>query len=288
MYRVWASLGKKKLQTKPRKLYIYINAPLQKGLEEYTPASGLWILQSGDCWILASRRRGMQRWVTSHAVLFLVLPWACLRVCVLGHFSRVWLPGTLWTVARQALLSMGFSRWESWSGLPCPPLGDGPDPRIEPTSPELQVGSLPLSHWEAQKERMTCELGKKLRKKWEITKRLKISVQCDWGPPRAEEATQRHLWPCPQSSLEGTGICPRAGMKWLVLGGSMCVLRKVGEFSVWITFLDLDFLKAEQRTKSHGQCLVARTSKNLSGPSTRVPLIEPLCVKPLLLASCGL
>ena len=33
---------------------------------------------------------------------------------------------TLWAVARQAPLSMGFSRQESWSGLPCPPPGDLP------------------------------------------------------------------------------------------------------------------------------------------------------------------
>ena len=33
----------------------------------------------------------------------------------------------------QAPLSMGFSRQEDWSRLPCPPLGDLPDPEIEPT-----------------------------------------------------------------------------------------------------------------------------------------------------------
>jgi len=38
--------------------------------------------------------------------------------------------GTLWTVAHQASLSMGFSRQEYWSGLPCPPPGDLPDPGI--------------------------------------------------------------------------------------------------------------------------------------------------------------
>ena len=49
---------------------------------------------------------------------------------------------TLWTVARQAPLSLGFSRKEYRSGLPCPPPGDLPDPGIEskfPMSPELQV-----------------------------------------------------------------------------------------------------------------------------------------------------
>ena len=44
---------------------------------------------------------------------------------------------TLWTVGCQAPLSMEFSRQEYWSGLPCPPLGDLPDPGIEPTSPAL-------------------------------------------------------------------------------------------------------------------------------------------------------
>ena len=44
---------------------------------------------------------------------------------------------TLWTVAYQALLSMGFSRQEYWSGLPFPSPRDLPDPRIEPGSPTL-------------------------------------------------------------------------------------------------------------------------------------------------------
>ena len=39
-----------------------------------------------------------------------------------------------WTVANQAPLSMGFSRQGYWSGLPCPPPGDLPDPQTELTS----------------------------------------------------------------------------------------------------------------------------------------------------------
>ena len=58
----------------------------------------------------------------------------CVRACVLSRFSPVWLSVILWTVARQALLSMGFSRQKSWSGLPCPPPGDFPDPGIKPIS----------------------------------------------------------------------------------------------------------------------------------------------------------
>ena len=48
--------------------------------------------------------------------------------------SPVWLFVTLWTVARQAPLSTGFSRQEYWSGLPSPPPGDLMDPGIEPSS----------------------------------------------------------------------------------------------------------------------------------------------------------
>ena len=47
---------------------------------------------------------------------------------------------------------MGFSRQEYWSGLPCPPPGDLPNPGIKPQSPAapaLQMGSLLLSHWES-------------------------------------------------------------------------------------------------------------------------------------------
>ena len=47
-----------------------------------------------------------------------------------------------WTVACQAPLPMGLSRQAYWSGLPCPPPGDLPNPGIEPRSPVLQAASL--------------------------------------------------------------------------------------------------------------------------------------------------
>ena len=47
-----------------------------------------------------------------------------------------------WVVARQALLSMGFSRQEYWSGLPFPSPGDLPDPGMKPKSTVLQADSL--------------------------------------------------------------------------------------------------------------------------------------------------
>ena len=51
---------------------------------------------------------------------------------------------TAWTIARQAPLSMEFSRLEYWNGLPFPTPGDLPDPRIEPGSPAVQAVSLPF------------------------------------------------------------------------------------------------------------------------------------------------
>ena len=58
--------------------------------------------------------------------------------------SRVFLFGTTWTIAGQAL-SMGFFRQEYWSGLPFPHPGYFPKPAIEPASPvspALQMDSL--------------------------------------------------------------------------------------------------------------------------------------------------
>ena len=46
----------------------------------------------------------------------------------------------LWTVVRQAALSLGFPRQEYWSGLSSPPPGDLPNPGIEPSSPALAGG----------------------------------------------------------------------------------------------------------------------------------------------------
>ena len=69
---------------------------------------------------------------------------------MLSHFSCVQLCATLWAVACQAPLSMGFSRQEYWSGLHSPPPGDLPGSGIEPVSPmapALEVNSLLLSHW---------------------------------------------------------------------------------------------------------------------------------------------
>ena len=55
-------------------------------------------------------------------------------MCLLSHFSHVQFFMTLWTVVCQASMSMGFSRQEYWSGLPCPAPGNLPGPGMEPES----------------------------------------------------------------------------------------------------------------------------------------------------------
>ena len=96
----------------------------------------LWLLCSSVCpqpvWSLSSPN--LNSWQRHLTALAFVL---------ISCFSCVWLFATLWTIIRQAPLSIGFSRQEYWSGLPCPRPGDLPDPGIKPmslTSPALAGG----------------------------------------------------------------------------------------------------------------------------------------------------
>ena len=66
-----------------------------------------------------------------------------LCVCV-QSLSCVQLFVTPWTAACQASLLMRFSRQEYWSGLPCPPPGDLPNPGTEPGYPAFQVDSFTI------------------------------------------------------------------------------------------------------------------------------------------------
>ena len=70
----------------------------------------------------------------SHIQVFWSLKSGLVWVCVLSHFSRVRLFATPWTVACQSPLSMGISRQEYWSRLPCPPSWDLPNPGVRPGS----------------------------------------------------------------------------------------------------------------------------------------------------------
>ena len=83
-------------------------------------------------------------------------------------FNHVRFYETLWTIAHQAPLSMGFSREEYWSGLPFPSLRDLPDPGIKPVSLiflHWQVGSLPV------------------------------------GPPGKPQKNNKHKWKCNEGGL---------------------------------------------------------------------------------------
>ena len=74
----------------------------------------------------------------------------CVCVCVCTHAqAQLCLTlATVWTVAHQAPLSMGFSRQKYWSRLPFPPLGDIPNPGIKPTSSCVScIGRWFLYHW---------------------------------------------------------------------------------------------------------------------------------------------
>ena len=74
--------------------------------------------------------------------------------CVLSRISCDQLCATPWAVARQAPLSIGFSRQDYWNELPCPPSGDLPAPGIEPPSSVLPADSLLLSHWGSPRSRV--------------------------------------------------------------------------------------------------------------------------------------
>ena len=58
---------------------------------------------------------------------------------MLGHLTHVQLFATPWTIAHQVPLSMQFSRQEYWSGLPCPPPDDLPNPGIKLTAPAVRA-----------------------------------------------------------------------------------------------------------------------------------------------------
>ena len=82
-----------------------------------------------------------------------------LYTCVRAKFVQLF--ATLWTVAHQGSLSMGFPSYESWSGLPCPP-GDLPDSGVKPSllrSPALAGEAFTANAtWEAP---ILCKVGTK-------------------------------------------------------------------------------------------------------------------------------
>ena len=113
-------------------------------------------------------------------------------VCLLSRFSCVQLFATLWTVACQSSLSIGFSRYEYWSGLPCLPPGDLPDPGTEPSSlvsAALTGGFFTTSAtWEAQ---YFCYLSSQF-----IIKYLLVSLFVVWLSYEIHKSRDTSGWFC--------------------------------------------------------------------------------------------
>ena len=111
--------------------------------------------------------------------------------CVLGPCSRVWLFETLWTIACQAPLFMGFSRQEYWSALLCSLPGNLPHPGIEPMSLNISC----ICKWVLYK---LAPPGKSC-----------IEVKVCWHAscPLAQELAE--LDPCDEASLSFK-ICPES------------------------------------------------------------------------------
>ena len=80
---------------------------------------------------------------------------------------------TLWTVASQAPLSMGFPRQEYWTGLPFPSPGDLPNPGTEPMSPSL-AGRF-FSNWATREAQYTVGI-QNIFKSFPSLNCLKISI----------------------------------------------------------------------------------------------------------------
>ena len=91
-------------------------------------------------------------WAVTHHIYIYIVYVCYMHVCMLSCFGCVQLFVTLWTIAQQASLPMGFSRqeyWSEWQWVALPSPGDLPNPGINPVSPvvpALQVDSLLPSH----------------------------------------------------------------------------------------------------------------------------------------------
>ena len=81
------------------------------------------------------------------SVIWMSFPANKMLECVLSRFSPVQLFATPWTVTYQALLSKGFSRQESWRGLPFPPQGIFPTQESNPHLLWLLYCKQILYHW---------------------------------------------------------------------------------------------------------------------------------------------
>ena len=84
-------------------------------------------------------------------------PWL-LSLLFASSLSRVWLSATPQTIAHPAPLATGILQREYWRGLPCPTLGDLPNPGVKPRAPTWPADSC-LSHREAQASRYSLSIS---------------------------------------------------------------------------------------------------------------------------------
>ena len=138
--------------------------------------------------------------------------------------SCVWLFATLWTVANEAPLSMGFFRQEYWSGLTFPPPGDLPNSGIEPKPPTLQADSLPAkSQRKPENTGVGCHFllqCMKVKSEGEVAQ--SCPTLCD--PTDCMQPTRLlHPWDFPGKStgvgchgllLLNTWVYPKKGERW--------------------------------------------------------------------------
>ena len=176
----------------------------------------------------------------------------CLCVCFCSGYVRLF--ATLWTVDLQTPLSMGFSKQEYWSRLPCSPPRNLPQTGTEPTSPAspaLQVDSLPLSPWGKKPLRMRFNSKICLRV---VNKVEHFKIQC---PPQNKEKG------------DGYGI----GRHWLsnvylkTFTGEKSWRKEEGQSSIndWPLFLGVLHTLVTGAPYLRWQCfyLVAQMVKNL-------------------------
>ena len=113
------------------------------------------------------------------------------------------------TVAHQAPLSMEFSRQEYWSGLPCPPPGDLPDPGIQFRSPALQADSLPAEPPEKSRH---------------FRDTLEMAILAE---------TKDYLFCFPFFFLRNSYCCA-GGLPWWLRGLRICLQCKRPELDPWV------------------------------------------------------
>ena len=136
-----------------------------------------------------------------------------------------------WNIAPQAPLSMGFSRQEHWSGLPCPPPRDLPNPGVKPaslTSPALADGFFttratcpfrapPFTGRDWHGNKLSQQYNDKvpiLKQVEDATRTKRKEARCLKRDQRAfsgggDRESQVGLWGHPTPQDEGKGLCQR-------------------------------------------------------------------------------